>query len=113
MSESLIRERDRIVERIRGELRALVHERGKSQRHVEQENAFSKGYLSQVLQGQIAMTTRHLFGILLALEIRPQDFFERIFGRADAEHQELRERMERLEAKLDRLAPDAETGDGA
>lgn len=96
MDGRLIKERDQIVERARRELRALVRESDWTQRRIEQANGFTQGYLSQVLQGQITLTVRHLFGILLTIGVPPDDFFARILGRASAAN-ELRERMDRYE----------------
>lgn len=101
MDEKLIRQRDEVVERIRRELRILVRESGWTQRRVEDANGFTPGYLSQVLQGHIALTVRHLYGILLVIEMTPEEFFSRVVGLASGD--ELRERMARYEAALDQL----------
>lgn len=101
VDEKLIRERDEVVDRIRRELRALVRESGWTQRRVEEANGFAPGYLSQVLKGHITLTVRHLWGILLAIGIEPGELFTRVGGRSSAD--ELRERMDRYEALLDRL----------
>lgn len=101
MDEKLIRERDEIVDRIRRELRALVRESGWTQRRVEEANGFAPGYLSQVLKGHITLTVRHLWGILLAIGVDSREFIARVDGRSSAD--ELRERMDRYEALLDRL----------
>ncbi len=115
MDEKLIRERDVVVERFRRELRALVRESGWTQRRVEEANGFTQGYLSQVLQGHISLTVRHLFGVIFALGIRPEDFFARIFGSALPD--EIRERMDRYETLFERLEQQGllepeEPGDG-
>lgn len=115
MDEKLIRERDAVVDRMRRELRALVRESGWTQRRVEEVNGFTQGYLSQVLQGHITLTVRHLFGVLFALGIRPEDFFGRIFDHALPG--EIRERLDRYETLFERLeqqgllAPEG-SGDG-
>lgn len=101
VDEKLIRERDQLVDRIRRELRALVRESGFTQRRVEEANGFTSGYLSQVLKGHITLTVRHLWGILMAIGAEPREFLSRVDGRNSAE--ELRERMDRYEALLDRL----------
>lgn len=101
VDEKLVRDRDEVVERIRRELRILVRESGWTQRRVEETNGFTQGYLSQVLQGHIALTARHLFGILLAIGMAPEDFFDRVLHRTSTD--ELRERMARYEAALEQL----------
>ena len=54
-----------------------------------------------MLQGQITLTVRHLLGILLTIGVQPADFFARVLGGSSSD--ELRERMDRYEAVLDRL----------
>ena len=108
MDRNLIRRRDELVERIRHELRALVHESGWTQRRVEEANGFTQGYLSQVLQGHIALTVRHLCGILLTIGMRPEELLARVQGRGATE--ELRERMDRYEALLERLGAEGLLG---
>ena len=101
MDEKLVRNRDEVVERMRRELRVLVREGGWTQRRVEETNGFTQGYLSQVLQGHIALTARHLYGILLAIGMSPEDFFDRVLHRTTTG--ELRERLARYEAALEQL----------
>jgi transcriptional regulator with XRE-family HTH domain len=108
VDEKLIRERDQVVDRIRRELRALVRESGWTQRRVEEANGFTAGYLSQVLKGHITLTVRHLWGILMAIGTEPGEFLARVDGRSSAD--ELRERMDRYEALLDRLQRQVVTG---
>ena len=102
VDQELVRARDAVIDRIRHELQALVREAGWTQRRVEAVNGFTPGYLSQVLQGHIALTVRHLYGILLAIEIEPEELFARVHGHSSTD--ELRERMARYEAVLDQLA---------
>ena len=101
VTKKLIREREELIERIRHELQALVRETGWTQRRVEEANGFTQGYLSQVLKGHITLTVRHLWGILMAIGIEPEDFFNRVYRRDSAK--ELRERMDRYEAIFERL----------
>ena len=87
MDENLVRERDEVADRIRRELSALVREHGWTQRRVEKANGYSKGYLSQVLKGHITLTVRHLYGILLAIGMSPEELFARVLeGRLVALH---------------------------
>lgn len=101
MEDKLVRDREEVVERIRRELRILVRESGWTQRRVEEANGFTQGYLSQVLQGHITLTVRHLYGILLAIEMTPEEFFARVLHRTSSD--ELRERMARYEEALEQL----------
>ena len=104
MSKELIRERDEQVDGLRRELRALVRESDYTQRQIEEQNGFAAGYLSQVLQGHIGLTVRHLCGILLALDIEPQELFTRVIGPARyTPDNELRERLARYDAALEQL----------
>jgi transcriptional regulator with XRE-family HTH domain len=66
---------DNIVEQVRRRLRDLVRLSSLSQRQIEDGLGWSRGYLSQVLQGHITLSVGHLLGILGALDRRPEDFF--------------------------------------
>lgn len=72
------RRREATVEAVRESLRTLVRDSGRTQRSVEDDNGFRRGYLSQVLQGHITLTARHLIGILQSLDIAPSAFFARL-----------------------------------
>lgn len=74
-----IEQRDRAVDLLRAELHRLVRESQKTQRDIEKENGYARGYLSQVLNGHMSITVRHVFAILLSLEIPPGRFFARLF----------------------------------
>ena len=97
--------RDETVERLREELRRRVRESHRTQRSIEIANGFTRGYLSQVLQGHVTLTARHVFGILFALDVPPGRFFRRFFDDrgADASLSEIRERMTRYDAALRQL----------
>ena len=100
-------ERDEIADRLREHLYLAVRRSGTTQRALEQANGFTRGYLSQVLKGHVTLTARHVLGILLALEIPPNEFFQRFFdpgwpGRPEP-LSEIRERMARYDAALDQL----------
>jgi transcriptional regulator with XRE-family HTH domain len=118
-----IESRDQAVARVRDQLRRLVRASGKTQRAIEEENGFSHGYLSQVFGGNMTLTVRHVFGILLSLGESPAVFFAQLFPEErEAQHDlsEIRERMNRyddafreLEAKglLTSFADDEEPTD--
>ena len=81
MHEKLVEEREKWVERIRLGLLRHVKLGEESQRRLEERNGFQRGYLSQVLKGRIQLTVRHLFGLLLALDLPPERFFAEIFNK--------------------------------
>ena len=101
------RRRDETVDRLREELRRRVRESDATQRAIEAANGFTRGYLSQVLQGHVTLTARHVFGILFALGIEPGTFFRRLFDdpwqRPEASLSEIRERMARYDEALKQL----------
>ena len=106
MAPNLHKRRDEMVERLREELRRRVRESGVTQRSLEEANGFARGYLSQVLQGHVTLTARHVFGILLALEVPADEFFTQLLG--DRHHgwagvNEIRERMAVYDAALEQL----------
>ncbi len=107
MTTSMQEQRDGLVDRLREELRRMVRESGSTQRTVEEANGFTRGYLSQVLQGHVTLTARHVFGILLALGVSPDAFFLRLFedGRQGRQERlsEIRERMAVYDAALEQL----------
>ena len=104
---TLSAERDRVVDRLRDELYRRVKESRKTQRAIEEENGFTNGYLSQVLNGKIAFTVRHLVGTLMALEIGPRRFFADALDEPAEEPgemiSEIRERMARYDSAIDEL----------
>ncbi len=110
-------ERDRDAERIRQELAALVRTCGITQRRIEQLNGFKRGYVSQVLQGHITLSMRHVLGILMAVEMPPMDFFAKLFNDGSREPDsalpldEIRERLARYDAALDELQDKGLIGD--
>lgn len=108
MDERLIEERELGIERVREELRRLVRSSDLTQREIEQANDFTPSYLSQVLKGNIALTVRHLYGILLALGRPPEEFFARLAGHDDAipGFDEIREKIARYDAAIDQLERD-------
>ena len=102
-NKELIQRREELVDRIRRELRGLVRESGLTQRQVEEVNGFTPRYLSQVLQGHITLTVRHLCGFLLAMDMSPEEFFARLSGRTAPRYEELRERLARYDKAIEQL----------
>ncbi len=99
--------REDAADRVLLKLRSLVRATTRTQRSLEIENGFRRGYLSQVLQGHITLTIRHLLGILKALDVPPSQFFAELEGRGDGGDQplllEIRERMARYDAAFEQL----------
>ncbi len=67
------------VDRIRSRLKLLIHLSRSSQRQVERRAGFSKGYLSQLLCGNIDLKYRHLLSVLEALEVPAYEFFADLY----------------------------------
>ncbi len=102
MEKKLVQERDEVVDRIRRELRVLILESGLTQRQVEEANGYAKGYLSQVLNGSITLTVRHMYGVLMAIGVEASEFFARVLPELPR-FDEIRERMARYDAALEQL----------
>lgn len=49
-----------------------------TQRNLERQLGFSKGYLSQVLRGHVDLKLDHLLSLLEALELAPAAFFSEV-----------------------------------
>jgi hypothetical protein len=74
----LAEKREANVVRVREELRKLVRISDMSQRAIERHNDWHPRYLHQVLCGNLQLTMRHVYGILLALRIPVDRFFEHV-----------------------------------
>lgn len=111
-------------------LRDLIEDSDLLQREIEDRAGFSRGYLSQLLNGHIDLKVRHLEPLFEALGLLPGHFFGalfppvrrrvrragprpelkvskdviRIYGFGIAEARELRQRLERCEERLEELA---------
>lgn len=96
-----LQELDEAVEQVRRRLRDQVRLSPLSQRQIEDNLGWSRGYLSQVLQGHITLSVGHLMGILRALDRRPEDFFAELGGGSSSSYatlspeafDEIRQRM--------------------
>lgn len=60
-------------------LRRSIRASPLSQRRIEQHAGFSKGYLSQLLAGNLDLKLRHILGVLEALGIAPGQFFAGLY----------------------------------
>lgn len=90
------------------ELRRLVRESDKTQRAIEKEHGYTRGYLSQVLNGHVSLTARHVLAILFSLEIEPGAFFSRMFPVSKEPEDEemlseIRQRMARYDSAIEEL----------
>lgn len=113
--------RDETVARLQAQLRRMVRDSGRTQRSIERDNGFRKGYLSQVLQGSITLTVRHLIGILQSLDIPPSAFFDELdepWTVSPPPLSEIRERLAVFDQALHQLAqkglvdlPNADSGE--
>ena len=61
------------------EIRRLVRLSDLSQRQVEKQAGFSKGYLSQLLGQNLDLKVWHVFAILNVLDVEPRAFYARVF----------------------------------
>jgi len=106
--DTFVAKRDEESVRVLDRLRHLVRTSTRTQRSIECENGFKRGYLSQVLKGHIALTIRHLIGVLRSLDVAPYNFFANLEDDGDPFStpvlMEIRERMARYDAALDQLA---------
>ncbi len=77
--DEVVKKREAGVDAVLKELRRLVRENDMTQRDIEKENGLARGYLSQVLNGHMSLTARHVLAILFSLEVPPGSFFARLF----------------------------------
>jgi len=69
----------REAERILRRLKLLIHLSKPTQREIEERAGMSRGYLSQILGGNVELKLRHLFLVLEALAIEPREFFSQVY----------------------------------
>ncbi len=67
------------VERIRDRLRLVIHQAPMTQRQIEERAGFSKGYLSQLMCGNIDLKFHHMVTILGAAGVSISDFFGELY----------------------------------
>lgn len=96
------------VERVSEALRDAIRRKKTSLRQVEQVLGQGRGYLSQLLGGNVDIKLKHVFGILAVLGVDADEFFGNVYGRSDpvgavrglvsrAELEEIKTRLARLE----------------
>lgn len=93
------------VVRVRTRLREIVRLSSVSQRQIEERLGWSRGYLSQVLQGHITLSIAHVLAILKTLGSEPSQFFHSLFGGATESTAlgEIRERLARYDEAFAQL----------
>jgi len=97
------------VQRVSEALREAIRRRKTSQRQIERVLGQGKGYLSQLLGGNVDLKLKHVFAVLEVLGLAADEFFLGIYGRSDAvavksqaqrDLAELKSRVARLEQKI-------------
>lgn len=73
------RHTDARVRELLTRLRLRIHYAPFTQRELEQRAGFSKGYLSQILHGNIDLKLSHLLAVIDALDLHPAEFFADLF----------------------------------
>lgn len=96
------KERHEEIKPVLEELRSIIRRSDYSQRRVEEEAGFSKGYLSQLLAQNLDLKVWHVLAILEVFDIQPVDFFESVFPRPR------RNALERFADSSEPLAGDIE-----
>jgi transcriptional regulator with XRE-family HTH domain len=106
---------DEEVQRVSEALREAIRRRKTSQRQIERVLGQGKGYLSQLLGGNVDLKLKHVFAVLEVLGLEADEFFLGIYGRSDPvgavrgmvaqsqahrELEELKNRVARLEKKV-------------
>lgn len=93
------------VVRVRTRLREIVRLSSVSQRQIEERLGWSRGYLSQVLQGHITLSIAHVLAILKTLDAEPAQFFHSLFGGASESSaiSEIREKLARYDLAFAQL----------
>jgi transcriptional regulator with XRE-family HTH domain len=71
--------RDDEIQVLVQELRRIIKRSDFSQRRVEDQAGFSRGYLSQLLSSNLDLKVWHVLAILEVFGISPAEFFERVY----------------------------------
>jgi len=101
------------VQRVAEALREAIRRRKVLQRQIERVLGQGKGYLSQLLGGNVDLKLKHVFAVLEVLGLAADEFFLGIYGgsygrsdsvavkpQAQRELEELKSRVARLEQKV-------------
>ena len=103
------------TKRLSEALREAVHRRKFSLRQVENALGQGKGYLSQLLGGNVDLKVKHVFAVLGVIGMEPEELFLDLYDRSDPlgavrglvsrsrvqqDLDELRGRVSRLESEI-------------
>jgi len=96
------------VERVCESLREAIRRKKSSLRNVEQALGQGRGYMSQLLGGNVDIKLKHIFKVLAVIGVEPDEFFLNVYSRSDpvgavrglvsrAELDDIRTRLAKLE----------------
>jgi transcriptional regulator with XRE-family HTH domain len=96
------------VERVCESLREVIRRKKSSLRNVEQALGQGRGYMSQLLGGNVDIKLKHVFSVLSVIGVEPDEFFMNVYSRSDpvaavrglvsrAELDEIKSRISELE----------------
>jgi transcriptional regulator with XRE-family HTH domain len=103
------------TQRLADVLRETIHRSKISQRQIERTLGQGKGYLSQLLSGNVDLKVKHVFAVLAVIGVEPEEFFQEIYDRSDPvgavrglvarsrtqqDFEELKNRVARLENEI-------------
>ena len=92
-------------QRVLEALRQRVKTASVSQRGIEEQHDWRRGYLSQVLTGHITLTVHHVLAVVQSLDISASEFFAEALDepRSWRAIDEISERMSRYDAAFEKL----------
>jgi transcriptional regulator with XRE-family HTH domain len=96
------------VDRVCEALREVIRRKKSSLRNVEQALGQGRGYMSQLLGGNVDIKLKHVFSILGVIGVKADEFFSHVYSRSDpvaavrglvsrAELDEIKSRLTKLE----------------
>jgi transcriptional regulator with XRE-family HTH domain len=103
------------TQRLAEALRETIRRAKTSQRQIERTLGQGKGYLSQLLGGNVDLKVKHVFAILAVIGVEPEELFLEIYDRSDPvgavrglvarsraqqDFEELKNRVARLESEI-------------
>lgn len=74
------REAKETAERLSEALRREVERSGVDLKELAARVGRADGYFSHLFKGRITLTAEHVFAVLLAIGVKPADFFARVYG---------------------------------
>lgn len=76
------REAKELSDGLREALQRAVERRGVDLKELAARVGRADGYFSHLFKGRIALTTEHIFTVLLAVGVKPEDFFGALYGKS-------------------------------